>query len=306
MARQRMKILFCSDGSSQAEKAVRFGARIVAACRAEASILGITENVRDEDTLLEALRRAQGIFKEHYLDAELIIKPGRPVDEIVKRTEETHYDLVVIGAVLKTDFWRLSDTPWLSGQVYEIIESVEPPVLAVSGEGPNLRRILLCTNGSEYIDSAIEFAGQIARDVNAVVDLFHVLAEMPAIYASLIPPESDLDQVLESNSKLSRTLRHQKDLLVQFGVFGEIRLSQGAVVPELLKILSQTDYDLVISGSTPVKEKRRKYVLGDVTREIVNRAMIPVLVIRTGKRQITDLVKDLLSNLFQRSSKGSD
>lgn len=306
MDRAKMKILFCSDGSKQAEKAVRFGARIAAACRAEASILGITERASNEDTLFAALRRAQGIFKEHYLDAELIITPGRPVDEIIKRTEETHYDLVVIGSVLKTDFWKLSDTPWLSGQVYEIIESVEPPVLAVTGEGPNLRRILLCTNGSEYIDRAIEFAGQIAQDVNAGVDLFHVLAEMPEIYANLIGLESDPDQLLESNSKLSRTLRHQKDLLVQFGVFGEIRLSQGAVVPEVLKRLHQTEYDLVISGSTPVKEKRRKYVMGDVTREIVNQALLPVLVIRTSKKPLTDHLKELLASLFRRSPKSSD
>ncbi len=36
-----MKMLFCSDGSNQAENAVRFGALIAAACQAETSILGI-------------------------------------------------------------------------------------------------------------------------------------------------------------------------------------------------------------------------------------------------------------------------
>src|ERR1035441_362603 len=96
-----MKILFCSDGSSQAENAVRFGALIAAACQAEASILGIVEKTGHEDTVMQALRRAQEILKEYHLNAELITKAGRPVPEIIKRTQETKYDLVVIRAARK-------------------------------------------------------------------------------------------------------------------------------------------------------------------------------------------------------------
>jgi K+-sensing histidine kinase KdpD len=54
-----MKILFCIDGSTQAEHAVRFGALIAAACQAETSILGIVENAGHEDKVLQALRRAK-------------------------------------------------------------------------------------------------------------------------------------------------------------------------------------------------------------------------------------------------------
>jgi hypothetical protein len=119
-----MKILFCSDGSSQAEIAVRFGALIAAGYQAEPSILGITEKEGDEDSLLEALRRAQEIIKEHHLDAELITKAGRPVPEIVKRTREGSYDLVVIGAVRKTTrhpLWMSVDPLWMSARAYQII-----------------------------------------------------------------------------------------------------------------------------------------------------------------------------------------
>jgi nucleotide-binding universal stress UspA family protein len=296
-----MKILFCSDGSSQAEKAVRFGAQIAAACRAEASVLGITETAGDEDAVLQALRRAQDIFKEYYVDAELITKAGKPVSEIIKRTRETHYDLVVIGAVRRQSFWNLPNLLWMSVQAYEIIESVEPPVLVVTGNSPKLRRILLCTDGSAYIDEALEFTGKIAHDVGAVVDLFHVLPEMPVIYTSLIGPEKDQESMLESNSKLGRTLRHQKDFLVKAGIFGEMRLRQGLVVPELLKELHQTEYDLVVSGSAPVKESLRRYAMGETTLGIINRTMLPVLVIRTAKRRFSGLFKEILAHLFRPS-----
>jgi hypothetical protein len=74
-----MKILFCSDGSSQAQNAVRFGALIASACQAETSILGIVESAGQEDAVLPALRRAQEILKESHLNAELITKSGQPV-----------------------------------------------------------------------------------------------------------------------------------------------------------------------------------------------------------------------------------
>ncbi len=296
-----MKILFCSEGSDQAEKAVRFGALIAAAFEAEASILGITEKNNDDDSLLQALRRSQDILKEHHVNAELITKAGKPVGEIVRRTRENEYDLVVIGAERKTTrhpLWESADPLWMSTRAYKIIESVVPPVLVVIGDHTELRRILLCTGGGHQADQAVEFTSEIARRVNAVVDLFHVMQEPPAMYADLIKLEEDADLVLTSNSRLGRTLRHQKGLLEQAGVFGELRLQHGLVIPEFLKVLQRTEYDLVVAGSSAPESRLRPYVMGDVTREIINRAEIPVLVVRHGLRQITRMFKGLLAHLF--------
>lgn len=297
-----MKILFCSDGSNQAENAVRFGALIAAACQAETSILGIAETVGHEDPLLQALRRAQDILKEYHLNAELITKAGHPVHEIVKRTREAKYDLVVIGAVRK----GMRDHLLISARAYKIIESVESPVLVVFGVRPALRRILLCTGGKPRAGKAVEFAGEIARQVNAVVDLFHVLPEPPAMYADLIKQEEDADRLLASDSKLGRTLRHQKELLEQQGVPGEFLLRHGLVVPELLKELRRTEYDLVVCGCSPAEDKLRKYVMGDITGEIVDRAELPVLVMRTGPSKIMLRLNDLVSHLFRRPKETSE
>ncbi len=288
---------------------MRFGALIAAACQAEPSILGISEKAGDEDQLLRALRRAQDILKEHGLNAELITKAGRPVQEIVKRTQESDYDLVVIGAVRKTTrhpLWSSADPLWMSARAYKIIEAVEPPVLVVIGDRPALRRILLCSGGTAYSNEVVEFAGKIAKHVNAVVDLFHVMSEPPAIYAGLTQLEEDMERVLASNSRLGRTLRHQKELLEELGVFGEIRLHHGLVVPELSKELRRTDYDLVMTGFSPAEDKLRRYMMGDTTREIVNRADLPVLVMRTGPIKIMRHLSDLVAYLFRRAKKTSE
>jgi nucleotide-binding universal stress UspA family protein len=275
-----MKILFCSDGSSQAENAVRYGALIAAAYQAETSILGIVEKAGQEDAVLQALRRAQDILKEHHLNAELITKAGRPVPEIVKRTEETKYDLVVIGAVRK----GTRGPRWMSARAYNIIESVAPPVLVVVGERSAFRRILLSTGGTAQSDATVRFAGDIAHRVNATVTLLHVMAEPPAVFANLIrSEEKNMDHLLQSNSQLGRSLRREKELLENMAVPCEVRLRHGLVLNELLDELRQTEYDMVVSGSSPSRNKLRAYIMGNITREIVNRADVPVLVVRSGR-----------------------
>jgi nucleotide-binding universal stress UspA family protein len=297
-----MKILFCSDGSSQAESAVRFGALIAAACQAETSILGIVEKAGEEDAVLQALRRAQNILKEHHLNAELITKAGRPVREIVKRTEETHYDLVVIGAVRK----GTRGSRWMSARAYKIIESVAPPVLVVIGERPALRRIVLCTGGTRRADATVRFGGEIARCVNATVTLLQVLAEPPAVYANLIRVEEESeDELLQKNTQVGRSLRHQKELLENMGVACEIRLRYGLVLSGLLEELQRAEYDLVVSGSSPSRNKLRMYVMGNMTREIVNRADVPVLVVRSDVPAHHGFGY-LMSHLLKRPGEASD
>ena len=289
-----MKMLFCSDGSAAAENAVRFGALIAAACHAETTILGISEQAGTEDALVQSLRRSQELLKQHNLNAELITKAGRPVTEIVKRTQETTYDLVVIGAER-----RPGRTPALrSVKAYQIIEAVAPPVLVVLGERPALRRILLCSSGGAQAGKVVELTGMIASGAQAEVTLFHVLAAPPAMYADLLQQEEDVDRLLLSDSALGRGLRQQQATLTQLGVACTVRLRHGLVVPELLMELRQAEYDLVVAGSSPAGDPLRAYMLGNVTREIVNHAQWPVLIVRTGAG--AHRWSNLISLLFSR------
>jgi nucleotide-binding universal stress UspA family protein len=289
-----MKMLFCSDGSAAAENAVRFGALIAAGCHAETTILGISEQAGTEDALVQSLRRSQELLKQHSLNAELITKAGRPVTEIVKRTREAPYDLVVIGAER-----RPGRTPALrSVKAYQIIEAVTPPVLVVLGERPALRRILLCSSGGVQARKAVELTGTIASGAQAEVSLFHVLAAPPALFADLLQQEEDVDRLLLSDSALGRGLRQQQATLTQLGVACTVRLRHGLVVAELLMELRQAEYDLVVAGSSPAGDPLRAYLLGNVTREIVNHAQWPVLIVRTGTG--AHPWSNLISLLFSR------
>ena len=274
-----MKLLICTDGSVQAENAVRFGGIIAGNAGAQTTILGITEKPGEEDAAFESLRRAQQLLKQYGVNAEVITKAGEPIEEIVKRTEETTYDLVVIGAVRKG-----TRGPFLmSAKAYKIIKAVSPPVLVVIGNRDSLKRILVCSGGEKYIDRAVEFSGAIAHAAGASITLFHVMAEPPAVYNDLIRMEEDINLLLHSSSVLGQNLRREKESLEARGVSTDVRLRHGLVISEVFKEIRRGDYDLVVTGSSPEGGNLRSYIMGNITREIVNRAECPVLVVRGGE-----------------------
>ncbi len=299
-----MKILICSDGSEQAQAAVRFGGLIADAAKAETTLLGITEKNEDEDALLDSLKHARQLLKEQNIAAELITKAGDPIAEILKRTEETHYDLVIIGAVRK----GTRGSFLMSAKAYKIIKAVAPPVLLVIGNRPALKRILICSGGEKYIDAAVDFAGAIARASQAKITLFHVMSEPPPVYSDLIKMEEDVNLLLHSSSALGQNLRREKEKLENLGVDSDVRLRHGLVISEVLKEIQRGEYDLVVTGSSPDHSTLRSYILGNITREIVNRAACPVLVVRSEQSPtgIGSSLKGFFSEITQAFSSSKE
>src|SRR5262249_24420076 len=223
------------------------------------------------------------------------------------RTEETNYDLVVIGAARKG-----TRGPFLmSAKAYKIIKAVAPPLLVVIGQREKLSRILISSGGEKYIDRAVAFTGSVAKAAGAAVTLFHVMAEPPEVYSDLIKMEEDVNLLLHSNSALGQNLRREKEDLQNMGVSTDVRLRHGMVLSEVFKEIRRGDYDLVVTGSSPEAGNLRSYIMGNLTREIVNRAECPVLVVRGGEEPagLGKSLKSILSDIthvFGHSSEGDD
>jgi len=276
-----VKILICSDGSKQAEHAIRLGAAVAAGCRADVTLLGIMEAAGQTDEILDSLKRAQSMLADKKVSAELITKPGNTIEEIVRHTEEHIYDLVVIGAVRK----QTGGGFWMSSKSFKIIKEIKPPVLSVAGDVVKIQRILICSGGKRYIDNAVRLAGEIAKGLGGSIVLLHVMPEPPAMYATLPGIEEDTQVLLRSDSELSINLRTARETLQQLGVTSEIRLRHGSVLEQILREIHEGNYDLIVTGSA-LSRSLRTYVLGDITREIVNRTNCAVLVVRSQQRPI--------------------
>lgn len=273
-----MKILICSDGMPAADNATRLGAAFVGPLQAETTLLGIAEKSGDEALLRAALEKQAQWLREKNVSPQIAIGSGDPVRQIVDQTTKEKYDLVVIGA-RKTESTGLY---WRSAKTYEVIKSISPPVLVAMGEWAQLKQFLVCTGGKEFIEDAIQLTGKLASAVHAAVTLLHVMAEPPAIYADLMRLEEDVDLLLQSNSELGTNLRTQKQDLEKAGVPTQVHVRHGIVVDQVFNEVRQSQFDLIVTGSSQARGMVRHYIMGDVTLGILNHANCPVLVARPG------------------------
>jgi nucleotide-binding universal stress UspA family protein len=291
-----MKILICSDGMPASENAIELAALLAAPLQAQITLLGITEKSSDEGPLREALERQAQSLRTQNAQADIVVRAGEPVRQIFDQTSNTSYDLVVVGA----RWTGATGQYWRSERTYEVIKTIQPPVLVAIGEPKPLKRFLVCTGGKEFIEQAVQFTGEIAAAVGASVTLLHVMAEPPAIYVNLVRLEENVDQLLESRSELGTNLLREKRELERLAVPAEVRLRHGIAIDQIFEEVRAGDYDLIVSGTSQARGLLGHYIMGDLTRSILNRATCPVLVARAGKPKATRTLWKAIKGLFSR------
>jgi nucleotide-binding universal stress UspA family protein len=297
-----MKILVCSDGSERARRALASAATIANATKAETTIFGIIEFGQDDKRLVEALTEESVVFREQDVKLEIVTKFGDPVAEIVRRTQETTYDLVFIGAERRgaQEFFLPST------KAYSITEAIAPPVLVVPVSRTAIKRILICSGGGTYIENAVRFTSKIAKDLSAEIALLTVTPQPPAMHGTIFRRQADVAALLDSNSALARNLRTEKEIIERAGVPAIVRIRHGIVIEQILAEVERRDYDLVVSGSWPVRDAWRNYAIGNVTREIVNRTARPVLVIRSDRTPapLTQRLRNMVKKFGAKQDEG--
>src|SRR6266478_3281767 len=289
-----MKILICSDGTSPADSATRLGGLLTGPTRAKTTLLGIAENPQDEGPLRDALEAQARSLRVHGIVPEIVMREGEPIRQILVQTSTTTYDLVVIGARRK----GTTGLYWCSEKTYEVIKLIPPPVLVAIGECTTLKKFLVCTGGKEFIEEAVQLTGKLASAASASVTLLHVMAEPPAIYADLVRLEEDVDRLLESKSELGINLRTQKQDLEKLGVPTEVHVRHGIVVDQVFAEVRKSNYDLIVTGSSQARGMLRHYIMGDLTRSILNQANVPVLVARAGPPKVGRTLWRALKGIF--------
>jgi nucleotide-binding universal stress UspA family protein len=275
-----MDILICSDGRPAADSATHLAGLLAPPLQAKTTLLGIIEASADEQALRTALDKQAESLRAGKTALELVVRTGEPVREIVHQTSTAKYDLVIIGSRRA----RSTGLYWRSEKTYEVIKAIAPPVLVAIGES-RLQHFLVCTGGKKFIEQAVQLTGTLAAAVGASVTLLHVMAEPPAIYADLMRLEEDVDQLLQSKSELGTNLRRQKRDLEKLGVRAAVRVRHGIVIDQVFAEAEEGKYDLIISGSSQARGMLRHYIMGDLTRSILNHASCPVLVARAGKME---------------------
>jgi nucleotide-binding universal stress UspA family protein len=274
-----MRILICSDGTDPADKPTKLGGLIAGPCHAETTLLGIAEKPEHKEPLRRALETEAELLRNFGLTPEIVMREGDPIHQIFNQAAEGKYEIAVIGARRK----RGSDLYCYSQRTYEVVKAVPAAVLIAIEDCAQLKRILVCTGGKHYIEDAVQLTGDIAKCTGASVTLLHVMAEPPAMYADLVRLEEDVARLLDSDSELGINLRGQKKSLEKIEVPAEVRVRHGIALDEIFAEVEEGSHDMIVVGSPLARGPLRHYIMGDLTRSILNRANCPVLVARAGK-----------------------
>jgi nucleotide-binding universal stress UspA family protein len=293
-----MRILICSDGMPAADNAARVGGLFAAACHAETTLLGIVEEAREESSLRAALETEAQSLRAEGVTPEIVTRGGEPIRQILAQTAKSPYDLVIIGARRTAErglYWR-------SMKTYEVIKSISPPVLVALGDRAQFKKFLVCTGGKEFIEGAVQLTGKIAAATGASVTLLHVMAEPPAIYTDLVRLEEDVDLLFQSHSELAENLRRQTNALERLGVPVQVRIRHGMVLDQVFEEVRAGDHDLIVTGSSHARGLVRHYIMGDLTRSILNHANCPVLVARPAAMLIRHTAWSAIKGWFGRTA----
>ena len=289
-----MKILICSDGMPASENAIELATLLARPLKAEVTLLGIAEKSSDERPLRETLERQAQSLRTQSARPDIVVSAGDPVRQILDQTSKNGYDLVLVGA----RWIGATGHYWRSERTYEVIKAIQPAVLVAIGERKQLKRFLVCTGGKEFIEHAVQFTGKIAAALGASVTLLHVMAEPPAIYLNLVQLEENVDRLLQSKSELGTNLRRQKRDLEHLAVPAEVRLRHGIVIDQVFEEVRAGNYDLIVTGTSQARGLLGHYIMGDLTRSILNGANCPVLVARAGKPKAARTLWKAIKGLF--------
>lgn len=274
-----MRVLICSDGTNTADPPARIGGLVAAPCNATVTLLGVAEQPENEQPLRAALEAEAQLLGGFGVTPEIVLAAGEPIEQILKQTANRAFDLVIIGARVK----QTGERRWHSQRTYEVIKAIPAPVLVAAGERATFAKFLVCTGGKRYIEPAVQLTGEIAKCAGASVTLLHVMAEPPAIYADLVRLEEDVDALLAAGSELGQNLRMQKESLEKLGVRAvDVRVRHGIVLDQVFSELRDGGYDMIVTGSSQARGALQHYIMGDLTKSIVDRARCPVLVARSN------------------------
>lgn len=269
-----MKILLCVAGMPYAEDAISLGSIVAGLTQSPVTLLHVIR--REEDRAAGERILAAACENLPDLTVDTRIRRGDPVRQIMTEVRKGKYDLMIVGARQVGGL-----TQQLPGSVAQKIVRHTPTSVLVAREvGPSLEHVLICTGGIDVADPVIKTGAWLARATHAQATLLYVASHAPGMYTGLREIEETLPELLQTDTPAARHLRHGAQILDQCGVTAELKLRHGVAADEILRESHEGSYDLIVIGASGATGRLKEWLLGNVTRQIVEHASCSVLVVK--------------------------
>ncbi|HEY7821110.1 MAG TPA: universal stress protein [Vicinamibacteria bacterium] len=286
---QIRRVLLPTDLSESADRALQQAVELAAQHRATLDIFHVAtlEHVdpaeiqpafdaflaRVEKEVFEDLAaRSEPIRTRGIAVETAVVRQPYPVEGILERIRQTHPDLVVMGTHGRTGLRKLL----LGSVAARIVLEAPCPVMTVAADAEvaegetGFDPILVPVDFNELAGPSIEAAKALSA---GRLILVHVVSipEHPSVYAG------GFTRVFQQHPELSTVIGNRLSEL--YGGPGEIVVSEGNVVDEILEAAKSKRARLVVMGTRGLD--RKDYLrLGSVTERVIGRAKIPVLAVK--------------------------
>ncbi|MBN1148530.1 MAG: universal stress protein [Anaerolineales bacterium] len=268
------RMLICVKQLPIEGKTVHFAGLIAGMVGASVTLMAVIANEGERQAAEGKLEQARQMLAG--VEVQTRVRKGLEVNkEILAEMDTGNYDLLAMGIVDVSAFEALlfgSATRYLVGRA-------KRPLLMVRSYRSAISRMLICTGGREIAEPVVRLSAYLAQVAQARVTLLHVAGSVPSMYTGLGEIEETLAELLRTDTPLARHLRWCAETLAQRGVNAELELRHGVVVNEILREARIGDYDLIVLGSHISATIWQSLMLDNVTRQVVDRAPCPVLVI---------------------------
>lgn len=232
-----------------------------------------------EDIAENVLRYAQESIKEKgYVVGELKKSWGSASEEILKYTQKTHYDLIIMGSNGKKGVKN-----WLGSVSRRVVNNVNQPVF-ISKETRKNKRVLFTADGSYCSKYAIKKALSLFNFEEKEIYLITVMEDVSNLPIEITSNKEWFNDYLKKrNCFAQNVIRETSATLKEYNLNVKNDYSLiGAPSSTILETIENHDIDLVILGSRS-KDKVSEFLLGSTSKRVLENAKCSVLIISPQK-----------------------
>lgn len=274
-------ILIFTNGRATTRPAIEYGAWLGASLRTSVRLIGLDEDPSpsqiDEEThpLESVFAEAVDAFTKAGVAYQLEVQKGHAEDVIPRRVKGQDA-LVVLGPLGRPPLKRL----WSGRSFRHIMEQVAAPIIYVPQARLPLKRMLVCVGGLGYGVTAENLAMKLAKLALPEVVLLTVVPPIDLNYPAAREVSENWHHLAETDTPSGRSLRQGLEIARAEGLQASVKVRNGNVLEEILAEVRGGSYDLLCMGSPYSSHTLRQYYTVNVTAEIAETDLVPVLTAR--------------------------
>jgi len=285
-----MKILIATDGKKHSETAIGFVGKLFQIAKPQISVLHVHPTDHEaEETFAQAkdyLIRAEEILKPFDIIVKnKMIKKGSIVKEILKECRIGGYDLLAIGSERLSSVITGLTESLLEDVHQEIARRLKISLLVVKNSSTDVKKVLICADGSSIAESAIEFWGQLPKEDEPRVTILNILPKAferfddelerykPELLKALTTFGGPRAEIVERGRRILKEHNIDADIILREKKYAS---------QEILQEENEGDYSLIIMGYRG-KGHRGEETLGSQGLEVVRRSTGSVLIYKPPK-----------------------